>query len=257
MSNRNKNNNNFKSTIERLGISPEYQYQILHSGPYFQSNWFENKLAAVEHIINFSKNMRVLDLGSGSGTFELKFAKSVQEIIALDNFDPALNFLGKKLTKEGIKNVKLISKDLCKIDEIKGLGKFDLIILLDVIEHIKLKDLELIIRSCKALLKRGGVIFVTTPNYRSSWILLEKIWDKLHPISHLHDSQHITRFHKGNLRDLFEKSGYKLKYITSTNLLSFMIPYRGLSIEISLLELHIPLCFGNLLVGVFDKSPNF
>lgn len=241
---------------EKLKIPSDYQHRVLHSGLYFHSNWFNNKLAIMEHVIKFSKEIRVLDLGSGSGIFELKFSQQVKEIVAIDNYNPALDFLSKMLDKKSIKNVRLIKKDLRNIDKIEGLGKFDVILLLDVIEHLKSKDLALVIKTSKLLLNKDGVLCVTTPNYRSPWIILEKVWDRLHTISHLGDEQHIARFYKDNLKNLFEKFGYKTAAITTTNFLSFIIPSQKISRKISLLELNMPLFFGNLLVGIFKKTPN-
>src|SRR5690348_912091 len=122
---------------KELGVTPGYQYDILQKGYYFHSNWFNNKLVLVSKFLKFSKNMRVLDLGCGSGIVELEYAKSVKQFVAIDHYSESIKFLNKKLKERSINNVKTMSFDLLELDKrSKDLGLFDIIIFLDVIEHL-------------------------------------------------------------------------------------------------------------------------
>ncbi|KKQ53087.1 MAG: hypothetical protein UT19_C0017G0003 [Candidatus Woesebacteria bacterium GW2011_GWB1_39_10b] len=82
-----------KIIIEKqLGIPGDYQYKALRSKNYLQSNWHRNKWLVIGNLLNQYKPEKVLDLGTGSGNFELIFSGMVKKIVGIDYNDEALNF---------------------------------------------------------------------------------------------------------------------------------------------------------------------
>src|SRR5258706_1139906 len=90
---------------KQLGITGDYQFKAIRSRNYFQSNWHNNKLAVLQNLITKYQPQTVLDLGTGSGNFELTFANQLQKIVGVDYNDEALKFLEQELKKREIKNV--------------------------------------------------------------------------------------------------------------------------------------------------------
>jgi len=127
--------------------------------------------------------------------------------------------------------------------------------LIDVIEHIKIVELKKIIQNIKILLKDHGKVFIITPNYHSLWILIENFSDKLNLLPKMAGEQHISKFTKYSLLDLFDND-FKLENIFSFNLISFLIPIRSISSEVCRFEMSKKILPGNLIASLFSYEPN-
>lgn len=237
---------------KKLGISPDYQYKALRTKNFVQANWHNNKLVVLNSVLKFTGAKRVLDLGPGSGNFELQFARKLNKITGVDYNDKALAFLKKKLKTNKISNVKLINSDIRDISEKTISGKFDLIISVDVIEHVKLSEGDILIKKLKKFLKPNGYICLITPNYKSTWPIIEKIFDLFHLSPHMDNEQHVAKFNKENINKLITKNGYNLIYIKSFNFFFFLPVNKYISSKICGLELQSKITFGNLLVTLFQ-----
>ena len=63
-------------------------------------------------------------------------------------------------------------KDVNK--EIDDLNKYDVITLLEFIEHISPKEVDDLINKLMKKLTKNGRIIITTPNYKGLWLSIEK-----------------------------------------------------------------------------------
>lgn len=242
---------------KKLGIPPDYQYKALYKSNFIQSNWHANKFISLEHCLKIkNKNIRALDLGAGSGNFEIIFSRRVKHITALDYHKEALDFLKSVLKKNKINNVKPVYGDIRSLKNIKPMGTYDVILLVDVIEHIELDEADKMIKYLKKILAPGGRICIITPNYKSLWIHMETILDRFTIVPHFGRHQHLAKYYPDNLKSVFEKNGYTTVSIRSFNLFSFAIPIRSLSTFLCRLELDSNIKFGNLLLGVFKNEKN-
>jgi len=238
---------------KQLGITGDYQYKALQSHNFLQSNWHYNKLVVIGEILDLYKPKTILDLGTGSGNLEITFAKKVKKIVGIDYNDEAIIFLKSELEKRGIKNVKLINQDILDLDRIKGLGKFDMIFIIDVLEHLEAKSLDNLISVFRKLLNHKGKIVIVTPNYGGFWPFIERfIIDKFTSLPHLENMQHVTKFNTKNLSGIFEKHGYRLIKLTTFNTFSFLFPTKFLSRLLNDFELKLSSSFGNLILAVFE-----
>lgn len=240
---------------KKLGIPPDYQYKALRSNNFLQANWHNNKLIVLNFILKLTKAKRILDLGTGSGNFELTFAKNVDQIVGVDYNDEAIKFLKSKLRENKIKNVHLITEDIRNIEKIKYPGKFDLIIIVDVIEHLKIAGADKLTSKITKFLKKDGKVCIITPNYKSSWLIIEKLLDKFTVFPYLKDEQHLVKFHKENLKKMFAQKGYRPLFFSTFNLFSFLFFNKSIASKLCKLELSLKLPFGNLLVYLFEINP--
>jgi 2-polyprenyl-3-methyl-5-hydroxy-6-metoxy-1,4-benzoquinol methylase len=248
-----KNYNPKVNIIEkRLGISGDYQFKAIQSKNFLQSNWHKHKLLVINKFLKFNKHMAVLDLGTGSGNFEIHTYKKVNKIIGVDYNDLALDFLGNFLRKNKIKNVTLIQSDIRKINSL-NLPRVDYIILTDVIEHLKFDDVRKLVQNTAQHLKPQGLVCVITPNYYSPWSLMEFLFD--HALTFLLPKfgkcQHLSKFNPKKLKQVFEENGFKTNHLNSFNLFSWIIPPK-FSSKVLDAELNSNIKFGNLLVGIFE-----
>lgn len=238
---------------KKLGITGDYQYKALQSHNFLQSNWHYNKLVVIGEILDLYKPKTVLDLGTGSGNLEMTFAQKVEKIVGIDYNDEAIIFLKSELGKRGIKNVKLINQDILDLAKTNDLGKFDMIFIIDVLEHLEAKSLDNLIAGFRKLLNSKGKIIIVTPNYGGFWPFVERfIIDKFTSLPHLENMQHVTKFNFKRLSEIFKKHGYKLSKLTTFNTFSFLFPTKFLSRLLNNFELKLSSPFGNLILAVFE-----
>lgn len=239
---------------KKLKIPPDYQYKAIYSRNFLQANWHKNKMIILQMLVKLNKEMSVLDLGTGSGNFEIMFSKKVNKIVGVDYNDEALLFLQRYILKHKIKNVTLVQSDIRDLHNVRNFPKFDLIVLADVIEHLRIEEIENLVKYLKKLLKDNGKVSIITPNYNGPWILIEYLLDQVGLVPKFREEQHLTKIHKSKLLQIFKESGYKLEKFFTFNLFSFMVPLKELSEMLCLAESRIPFPIGNLIAAVFSYS---
>jgi 2-polyprenyl-3-methyl-5-hydroxy-6-metoxy-1,4-benzoquinol methylase len=239
---------------KQLKITGDYQYKALYSKNFLRSNWHSNKLITLSTLLSLNKKSKVLNLGAGSGTFELLFSPKVNKIVSIDYHDSAISFIKKITHQNKINNVGTRLGNITDEKIYKHLGKFDVILMVDVIEHLSEKDIKKLLPQFKTILNKSGVVCIITPNYNSPWVLIEKLMDRYNFSPHLEGTQHLTFFTKEKLNDLFNKAGFESKKITTFNLISFIFPIKFMSSYICRLELLLPIIPGNLIVGLFKQK---
>jgi len=116
--------------------------------------WFEGRKNIIKKILkkNFTKKIKILDYGAGSGVnIEMlsKFGK-------VDIFEP------HKDTAKYLKK-KFINKKFKVLKKVSNKKNYDLIILADVLEHIKNDKKK--IKELSLKLKKNGKILITVPAY--------------------------------------------------------------------------------------------
>lgn len=105
---------------------------------------------------NFPKEVKVLILGSGAGSFDQKlFQSGYSNITATDLIEE--NYL--------MKGVTFIPFDLN--NDFSTLGTFDVVIALEIIEHVE--NQFHFIRCIKKILTKNGVLYLSTPNVESTF----------------------------------------------------------------------------------------
>ena len=134
-----------------------------------------NKYQELGNLKNIFKNKKILDLGCGGGILSESLAEEGAELIAIDQ--------SKKLINEAKKRAKLKNFKInyqCKsIENLKEKKmKFDIIICLEVIEHVE--DYKSFLKFTFECLKKNGIIIFSTINrnclsYISTIFLAEKV----------------------------------------------------------------------------------
>lgn len=238
---------------KKLGIPADYQYKAIRKKNFLFSNWHINKWSVLKDLVKFNRSTSVLDLGTGSGNFELIYSKEVKNILGIDYNNEALSFLKRQLMKNEIRNVKLICSDIRKLQKIKTKQKYNIAILVDVIEHININQASGVMKSLKRLLKPRGTICIITPNYRSLWLVIEYFLDKFTLVPKQAGAQHLAKYYPKNLNKLLNENGFRTIRIRTFNLFSFLIPFKSVAKYLSLLEVRIPIPIGNMLIGTFSK----
>ncbi len=140
--------------------------------------------------------MTVLDVGSGRGWFSLAAAKLGAEVTALDLSEENL----LRIRAEDHK-IKTVYGDACDIPD---LGKFDLIVALEVLEH--LVEPEQALKSMRKRLKPGGTLLVTVPYKEMIRYSLCIHCNRKTPVN-----AHLHSFDRESLAALLRQSGFRVK----------------------------------------------
>tara|TARA_E500000178_G_scaffold345583_1_gene395691 strand:- start:1184 stop:2377 length:1194 start_codon:yes stop_codon:yes gene_type:complete len=189
--------------------------QLLNSGKkqdfyddYYPSSWkpqnhIADEIKYLKENMNLSKDSSIIEIGSNDGIFlqQLKL-NGFRNLLGLE---PAL-IPREYALKKGIETLPIyISKKEAET-LVKNRGKFDLVVLRQVCEHIE--DLDDLAKSIKCLLKINGKILVEVPNFREMLENLDysAIWE-----------QHLNYFTDNTLSNFIYGTGSEIERVKTYN----------------------------------------
>jgi len=124
--------------------------------------WYVGKRTIIDFFLNTYKkeNLKILDIGSGTGE-NLSMLSKFGLVDAIEKEKTAIEF-SKSLS---LKNVNILEGEFPYNIPDKVINtKYDIIVMLDVLEHIK--EDELALKKLTSLLKKNGIIILTVPAYK-------------------------------------------------------------------------------------------
>ena len=104
------------------------------------------------------KNLEILDIGCGGGLISEPMARLGGNVTGIDAGKKNINIASFHSKKNNLK-INYLNKSPEQLEEKE---KFDIILNLEVIEHVD--NLDLYLQSCYNLLKRNGLMFTATIN---------------------------------------------------------------------------------------------
>ena len=107
---------------------------------------------------NFLNNLSILDIGCGGGLISEPLARLGGVVTGIDASEKNIK-VAKLHSEKNNLNIRYINKSP---DEFKEFEKFDIILNLEVVEHVE--DVNLYLKSCYKLLKKDGIMFTATLN---------------------------------------------------------------------------------------------
>ena len=146
----------------------------------------------ISRFIPENKNTRILDLGCGPGTSMFYLGRNGYN-----------NTLGVDVSLDSVNSAKTLGiNNILKLDIfafIKSQDKnYDVILLIDVLEHFNKDDINLLLEKCKSRLSPGGRIIIHTPNAQG--LLGHRIF--------YGDLSHKTFFTPETLSNILSHSGF-------------------------------------------------
>ena len=148
----------------------------------------------------FRKTNRLIDIGCGIGYFLEEAEKRGWEVYGTEYTEEAIEICSKK----GISMQKGVLTP-----SNYDLESFDIITSFEVIEHINNPREEL--NNFYKLLRKGGIVYVTTPNFNS--ILRYRLKSAYNVICY---PEHLSYYTPKTLNKVFNKSRFKTNKITTT-----------------------------------------
>ena len=196
---------------DAIRISGDYQARALKSGRAAQRFWHEAKFRLIERVAIPSKSERVLDAGCGSGTISQFLSLHAGEVVGVDSNPAAISFASNTYDAPNLQF------RLGQFGDLLANKPFDRIYCIEVIEHLYETQATEVLSLFHKMTIPGGQLFLTTPNYRSAWPLIEWLLDRLALVATLDEAQHVTHFNKGKLRAVLSRAGWRVRHIGTFN----------------------------------------
>jgi 2-polyprenyl-3-methyl-5-hydroxy-6-metoxy-1,4-benzoquinol methylase len=196
---------------DAIEIGGDYQARALHSERAAQRFWHEAKFRLIERVALPAKHERVLDAGCGSGTISHFLSQHAAEVVAIDSNPSAIRY-----ATETYKAPNLRFR-LGQFDELKDERAFDRIYCIEVVEHLYEEQVAEILSLFYKLANPGAALFLTTPNYRSPWPVIEWFLDRSGLVAKMDKAQHVTHFTKRKLAARCEEAGWSVSHLGTFN----------------------------------------
>ena len=204
--------NKKKNYFDYENIPMGYYDKIFRKKNGVQSKWHHIHYNLVRKILgNYKKH---LDVGCSGGTF-INFLDKKKISYGVDVSSNQIKYARKKYQTKKHKFF-LVKNNILPFKK----NTFDVITNLQLIEHLPMESNKKLIKETYRVLKPSGKLIITTPNYHSPWILVEKIVNLLGKIKY--QKQHITFFNKKKIKIFLNQ--YKFKNITVTTNM-FLSPF--------------------------------
>tara|TARA_B100000035_G_scaffold39302_1_gene29610 strand:- start:2362 stop:3096 length:735 start_codon:yes stop_codon:yes gene_type:complete len=171
--------------------------------------WYRSKKNYLRFILKkhlFKNNLNILEIGPGKGN-NLNLLKEFGNVSVLEVEKEFVNYLldTNALNKNAI---------FCSFDEIKNKNSYDLIVLLDVLEHIE--DTNKFLYEINDLIKETGIVVFSVPAYNSLWS------------SHDEELHHVKRY---NWKTVKSEVGQYFTIIEKYGMNYILLPVRYLQLK--------------------------
>jgi len=179
-----------------------------------QSKWHHIHYNLIKKIMgSYNKH---LDIACAGGTF-IGMLDQNKKSVGIDISSKQINYAKKKYQTKNHKFL-LMKKNIIKFQK----NLFDVVTSLQLIEHLTIEENIKLFKEIHKVLKKRGKLIITTPNYASPWILVEKLVNCFGKVRY--DEQHITFFKKKKLIKMLEQIGFKdIKITTNMSFAPFSV----------------------------------
>ena len=151
--------------------------------------------------LNFDRRLNILDYGCGDGHISAILTNMGHLVTAIDICPFNETKFRDLINKENQTNLKFFNSNWVTSNDIY-INTFDLIICLEVLEHIK--EFKVILEKLKISLNKNGYLLISIPSYYS-----EKLFSYL-CFNWMKDSEHINLFKKNDFIQILNENGLEV-----------------------------------------------
>ena len=149
------------SRIAEEWWNPDGKFKPLHKFNPIRISYIKENIIKTLKLENKKKpleKVNILDIGCGGGLLSEPMKRLGADVVGIDASDKNIN-VAKVHAKKNNLNIEYFcaSPENFKTDK-----KFDVILNMEIIEHVE--DVDLFLSACSKLLRKGGIMFVATLN---------------------------------------------------------------------------------------------
>ena len=162
-----KNNTINKKEIEKFSKiaeewwNPHCKFKPLHKFNPIRISYIKESIInsfKLKEKVTPLKKVKILDIGCGGGLLSEPMSRLGADVMGIDASDKNI-----EIAKFHAKKDNLNIKYLCASPEqLNTSTKFDVILNMEIVEHVK--DVDFFLQSCSKLLRKNGIMFVATIN---------------------------------------------------------------------------------------------
>jgi 2-polyprenyl-3-methyl-5-hydroxy-6-metoxy-1,4-benzoquinol methylase len=192
------------------------QYYVLTDGNAIRKQWHLNKLR-LWRLAAVAAEDQVLDAGCGAGNLVSELAPLCRRAIGCDYRYPCLAVASHRGA------CAYVQADLLQLPF--PAETFSTVFCTEVIEHLDRDTTTQALAEVHRALRPKGQLLVTTPNYRSLWVVIEFLADTVRLVPEMVGGEHISKYHRRTLAALLTIAGFVIERIGTFNHLSpFIAP---------------------------------
>jgi 2-polyprenyl-3-methyl-5-hydroxy-6-metoxy-1,4-benzoquinol methylase len=196
---------------DQITIPGDYQARALTSPRAAQRFWHAAKLRLIDRVAPPGAGRRIADAGCGSGAIAAHLASTGAQVVGFDSNPAAVQYATSAFASTHLRFV------LGPFERIPQEGPFDQFYCLEVLEHLYEEQAVDVLRTFARAAAPGAELFVTTPNARSAWPLIEWTLDRLQLVPTLDEAQHLTAFHRRSLTLALQSAGWNIEQLGTFN----------------------------------------
>lgn len=190
---------------DAIAIPGDYQHRARTHGMVIQRFWHAEKERMIRQYCAPRAGERVLDVGCGSGVISDVLASYGALVTGIDGNAAAIEYAAGTFVRRNLEfRQGYVDEDAAPP------GTIDRIYCFEVVEHLYEAQVTRLVASFARLLKPGGVVCLTTPNFRGVWPALEWLLDRLRLVPALAEEQHVSRFDPRSLRAQFSGPSWRV-----------------------------------------------
>lgn len=187
--------------------NPGFDYRSIDSGYYdrvfrrrrgVQSRWHHSKFARIRDEMGPYQDH--LDIGCGPGTF-VGTLGACRMSVGVDIAEGQVGYAHRTYGSSHRRFVRVASGPLPFRD-----ASFDVATMIELAEHLTGTANRHLLAEVHRVLRPGGRVLVSTPNYASLWPLIEWLVDRIGPVAY--GAQHVTHYDRGRLARLLRDAGF-------------------------------------------------
>ena len=162
-----KNNTINKKEIEKFSKiaeewwNPEGKFKPLHKFNPIRISYIKANIINSFKLNNKNKpldNVKILDIGCGGGLLSEPMCRLGAKVFGIDASEKNITIAKLHAKKNNLN----INYECASPENFKSETKFDVILNMEIVEHVE--DVDLFLESCSKLLRKKGIMFVATIN---------------------------------------------------------------------------------------------
>jgi 2-polyprenyl-3-methyl-5-hydroxy-6-metoxy-1,4-benzoquinol methylase len=195
-----------------IGDLPEsHQYYVLTDGNVIRKQWHLNKLR-LSRLAAIATGDRVLDAGCGAGNLISELTPLSRQAIGCDYRYPCLAIASRRGAGS------YVQADLRQLPF--PAETFTTVFCMEVIEHLDHDTTTLALAEFHRALRPKGQLLLTTPNYRSLWVVIEFLADRVRLVPEMVGGEHISKYHQRTLAAVLARADFIIERLGTFNHLS-------------------------------------